>query len=183
MITCRLFQKWVSWNADASPALPGYAQRHIKTCPACREFYGSMRVAAQAFSAGAEGERRHPSPFLRAKIMSAVRTQEPQTRSQSTGARLGWRLAIGTASVLFAGIVWLHRPVAPIGGALRSTTVPEEMTLNLPDAAQVDAWMNTLDKPLNNEMQFVLDDAQTAIKYLQESFLPVKAVEPPVGRD
>jgi hypothetical protein len=57
------------------------------------------------------------------------------------------------------------------------------MTLNLPSVAPIDTWANTLDKPLDNEMQFVLDDAQTAIKYLQKSFLPAEAVEPPVGRD
>src|SRR5215469_2867014 len=144
MITCRLFQKWVSWNADASPNLPGYARRHMESCRACQEFYDSMRVTTRALSAGAEGERREPSPFLRAKIMTKIHAQE-NAESRSTGARLGWGLAIGTACVLLAGVVWLHRPAASIKSALQSKPGPEELTVNLPDGARVGAWMNTID--------------------------------------
>lgn len=183
MITCRLFQKWVSWNADAGPGLPGWVRRHIKTCPACREFYDSMRVTVQALSAGAEGRGGEPSPFLRAKIMSAIRAQEEHAESQSTGTRFGWALAIGTACFLFTGVVWMHRHDAPVARALRPRPVPEELTLNLLNVAPVDALVNSLDKPLDNEMQFVRDDAQTAIKYLEKSFLPVEAEEPPIERD
>jgi len=182
MITCRFFEKWVSWNADANPALPRWAQRHMQSCSACREFYGSMRFTAQGLSAGAEGERQPPPPFLRAKILSAIRAQE-NAKPQSTGAQLRWGLTIGTACVLLASLVWLHRPVAPVKSASQSGPVPKALTLNLPDVARVDAWMNTLDQPLDNEMQFVLDDAQTAIKYLQKSFLPLKVVNPQPEQD
>jgi hypothetical protein len=184
MITCWLFQKWMSWNSDDNPAWPSWALRHARTCPVCRELHSSMRLTLRALAAGTGPERRHPSPFLRGKIMSAIRAGETMAPRPASGG-MGWAIAAGTAAVLLlvAGVVSLPRAVTPIATGPRPRPVPEALALNLPGVMQVTSWSTNLDKPLDSEMHLVLADAQTAIKSLKESFLPVPSPGNSAGHD
>jgi hypothetical protein len=129
---------------------------------------------ARQLSLSADNERRPPSPFLHGKIMSAIRAEE-NLKPQPARARLNWAIPV-TAACLFllAGIVWLLQPAAPSQNASRSAAVPTAQALNvtLPSAAQVGRWTKTLDAPLENETQLVLNDAKAVIHSLASSFLP-----------
>src|SRR6185295_13021631 len=131
-------------------------------------------LMGRALSASAEGERRPSPAFLHGKIMSAVRAAEPGEAPPVRG-RLAWAVAV--ACLLFAGLVWLRRPAAPVPNA----GGPTELALNvsLPAAARVDQW--PLDRALEQETQFVIADAKAAIDSLKNSFLPDAAEGSPHG--
>jgi hypothetical protein len=174
MITCWLYQKIISSRVSARLALPDRARRHAQSCPTCRQYYESATALARQLSLGADNERRPPSPFLHGKIMSAIRAEE-NLNPQPARARLNWAIPV-TAACLFllAGIVWLLQPAAPSQNLSSSAAVPADQALNvtLPSAAQVGRWTKTLDAPLENETQLVLNDAKTVIHSLANSFLP-----------
>ena len=134
-------------------------------------------TTVRALSAGADGERRWPSPFLHGKIMSGIRASQ-RLESPPARWRLGWRAVAGTVCLLFVtGVIWMSRPPAPGSRGSGGRLVPAEgaLALNLPSAAQVDQWTKTLDGPLEHEMELVLNDAQAAINSLKASFLPENA--------
>jgi predicted anti-sigma-YlaC factor YlaD len=157
---------------DAHTALPDWTQRHAQSCPGCRQFYESAKTLAQQLSASVDKERL-PSAFLHGKIMSAIRAQE-NVELQPARGRLVWAIAVGTACVLLAGIVWLREPTAPGQNKSGPTSVPAELALNVsvPSATQVGQWTKTFDGPLENETQLVLNDAKAAFDSLKSSLLP-----------
>jgi hypothetical protein len=174
MITCWLYQKIISSRVSTRRALPDRARRHAQSCPTCRHSYESATAMARQLSLSADGERRSPSPFLHGKIMSAIRAEE-NLKPQPARARVNWAIPVAAACLfLLAGIVVMLQPAAPNQNVSRSAAVPAAAALKvtLPSAAQVGRWTTTLDAPLENETQLVLNDAKTVIHSLASSFLP-----------
>jgi len=176
MIICRLYQTIASSHVDDGTRLPTWTQRHLNNCPRCREFYQSALAITKELSTRTEGDRRSPSPFLHAKVMSAIRSEanaafEPRpSRRRSAGV-----LVLGTACLLLlAGILWVRHPAITGQHPSTSTPAPADVAFNvqLPSAAQVNQWTTALDKPLEKETQLVLNDAKSALNSLKNSFLP-----------
>jgi len=170
MITCWRCQRNVSAHMDAGAALPDWARRHMESCPGCRTFYESGMAMAQRLSVSAGGEKRDPSPFLRGKIMSAIRSNAAH---RPAAARWGWAMAAGVACVAAVSIVWLRQP--PAAHPIALVSAPGQPVLNVftpAPPAKVDQWLKTSEAPLENEAQLVLDDAKTAMNTLAKSFLP-----------
>ena len=72
MIACWFYKKVMARALDASHALPGAAQRHVRDCPACREFYELESEITRRLVAGGERHNQSPPPFLHAKIMASL---------------------------------------------------------------------------------------------------------------
>src|SRR5262245_17285364 len=142
MITCRLFQKCVSWYIEAERPLPSWAQQHRQHCPTCRRSFESIMTLDEVLSAGPKDERRLPSPFLHGKIMSTIR-REQNLEYRPASWRFGWRAIAGTTClVLLASIVWMRTPPAPGPGIPVAQSVANEsgFDLKLPTAAQMREW-------------------------------------------
>jgi hypothetical protein len=179
MIKCWHYRRIISSSVDANAALPHPAQNHLQICPACREYYEAETKIARQLSAGAGAQQRSPSPFLHARIMSSIANPLPVAgeRRQMPG-RLGWSVALVTACIFLAGILWLRHQPSPFGlvGPLASGSAPvsseSALPVKLPDALQFREWTTKLDEPLANEMKLVVNDAKTAMNSLADNFLP-----------
>jgi hypothetical protein len=173
MTTCWLCQRIVSIRIDANSALPEWALNHIRHCPACRESYESTTALAGQLSSTANAQRLSPSPFLRGKIMSAVRSPQ-NAEHEPERSRLGWAVAVGMMLLLAVSLVSLRHPPLPDENASKSASAAPQLALNvkLPSVAQVDQWTKTLDAPLEQETKLVLRDATVAINTLARGFLP-----------
>ncbi len=172
MIICWLHQRNISSHLDANMPLANSTRRHLECCPRCRSFHESGAAIAVDLKACVQRERAHPSPYLHSKIMANVRAQRNGDTEPARG-RLVWAMTLGTACLLAAATFWLRQPPAP-SHAMEASAPPAEPVLNvqLPNAAQVAKWTKTLDAPLENETQLVLNDAKVAIRTLAQSFLP-----------
>lgn len=176
MITCWLYRNFVSSRMGVASSLPHWAQRHVQHCSICRETHRAATAVTRALAAGPAGERRPLPPFLHAKIMGAVRAETSSGLELRRPRRLAYGpLAVGLAClVLLAGTVWIWRPRTPAEQAQVVSRTPEELhfKVQLPSLAQVNQWTSSLDEPLENETQLVLNDAKTALTSLKNSFLP-----------
>jgi len=179
MITCRLYQKIIFNRVDAAAALPDRTRRHVENCSACRDVYRSQTEMARQLRAGADFEKREPSPFLHARIMSSISRSEMNAERKHERIWFGWAFALTTICFLLAGVIWLRNqsssdPVdgfqRPLAGALTAPELP--MALNLPDGTQMSQWTVKLDEPLQTEMDLVVNNSRTAANALVNNFMP-----------
>ena len=178
MIICAFCRRSLSAHVDANAPVPDWARRHLEHCPGCREFFQSATALAHRLTAGTIGECRPPSPFLHARIMSAVWSQAA-ARSQPARASLRWAVAVGTACLFAAVGLWLRAPTPP--SIVTESPFGQEnpvLSVKLPSTTEVGEWARTLDTPLQNETELVLDDAKAAVQTLAQSLLPADLVAP-----
>src|SRR5437868_3928744 len=73
MIACIFYKRVLQHSIDdGDTSLPAGAQRHVRNCLACREFYDLERELAQRLVGDARIHRHEPPPFLRGRIMASV---------------------------------------------------------------------------------------------------------------
>jgi hypothetical protein len=172
---CRLHQKIILSRLDENSALPRRAQRHLKSCPSCRQAFESARATGRALSVDSPENNLEPSPFLHGKIMSAVGAERGQSgRPRPDFARWALPIVAATFCVIIAGTVWTRRTPAPAGNPSAARWAPTEpaLKMRLPNEAQMNQWSAALDAPLEQETQLVLNDAKAALDSLKNSFLP-----------
>jgi hypothetical protein len=179
MNTCFYFRRIIKSSLDGAVALPDAAQRHTQECATCREIYESERGIIRELRGGAED--MEPSPFLHARIISAIENagQEPQRKRH----RLPASWAAGMAAACALALVYtlmsqrVETPRAPVANASHpATPAALDLALNvkLPDGNQVRQWAGKLDEPLETEQKLVISDAKTALSALADNFLPPK---------
>ena len=181
MITCRLYQKIILNRVDAASALPDRTRRHVESCSACRDVYRSQTEIVRQLCAGADFEKREPSPFLHARIMSSISRSEMNAERKDERIWFGWAFGLATVCLLLAGVIWLrNQPVPdPLDGFQRPlASVPASpelpLALNLPNGTQMRQWTVKLDEPLQTEMNLVLNNTKTAANALVNNFVPEK---------
>jgi len=90
----------------------------------------------------------------------------------------GWPIAATAACLLLGAFLWLqNRPVPNLPVAqthLGSDASGADLAslFELPKGADLSELSRKLNWPLETEMQLVVTDAKTAMKYLADSFLP-----------
>lgn len=134
----------------------------------------------------AAGQRREPSPYLHGKIMGAVRRSTAPAARRRFGAA-GWALGLATGCVLLAVLVVMQTrpPRVEESGAPEVVLVRTPFPLpsgSAPDLAiingeRLERWGRSFDQPLQNEIQYVLNDARGVLENLAQNFLPSKLRE------
>jgi len=91
----------------------------------------------------------------------------------------GWPAAAATAvALLCAGLIWWQGPPSQNrhgsqGRAEIAATATELSTLiRVPSEVKLTNWSQTLNQPLETELELVVSDARTALTYLADNFLP-----------
>lgn len=177
MITCWFTRQSISRCLDDGVRLSDHAQRHLDHCADCHAHYHEQQVLVSRLSQEAQIGDLASSPFLRGKIVAAVRqaaTPEPVPRP-TLGVSWAGGLAFSliTAIAVAIGIQW-QQPSAPPSSELLASVLEfsGEQVLEEATGQTFEELTIALNKPLETEMQFVMNDARMAIDSLASGFLP-----------
>jgi len=177
MTTCWLYQKLISLRMDAAVALPPRVERHVRCCPACRQFQQAHAALGRQLRAQADAQRQPAPPFLRARVLAAIERLE-SNRQPRRLRRPAWAggLALVASAALLA-FVLLRRPPAPLG-AVKPASPPTPALaaalpqVPLPDGGRLIQMGELLDRSLEAELRSVIDDATNVVAQLAQNFLP-----------
>jgi hypothetical protein len=176
MKLCFLYQKTLSFATDSERPAPRWVERHVAGCPACREFQQSELKLVHALRTDAAAEVSSFPPFLHARIMSQVGRNRPELSSWAVGIRWLRGLAVPALALILAVGYWLRKPESlhpPSAPSLVSEVASEQSeTPSITSPAQLLAWGEKFDQPLEGELHSVLNDARAALASLSDNFLP-----------
>jgi len=184
MIRCFIYRRKLSTCVDAELELEAGLRGHIESCQPCRRFYQQEVLIARGLAGSAVKERVAPSPFLQARIMSAVERGERAPHTWSWARRLAWTagLAVSCVALFLAvhGPLTPHPVVAPadVRGVLKELTALEK---RMPDQQKIEQWSGTVDLPLDQEMRSLLHDARSVAQTLVVNFLPQDMARSAIG--
>src|SRR4030095_3277128 len=113
MKLCWLYEKALSRAADAGSQTPAWVNRHLDRCIECRQGYQAHIRLTAALTASAQSQVTSPSPFLHARIMSALdrevgRAETPGKILQSLRSVL-----IPAFGLFLLGVLWLWKSESP----------------------------------------------------------------------
>jgi hypothetical protein len=176
MAFCWYYKKLIARCLDADEAPSEALQNHMRACPDCQAFYESEKHLTESLVAGADLERRTPSPFLQARIIAALtkRDDVPEPRV----FRFNWVAAAFVGLLVVGGIlVTRHLPIPGTPSTLVDNTTGNAAffsTAGIPSGQKLLEWSQALDQPLETELNSVVNDAKSAIRLLADNFLPEK---------
>jgi anti-sigma factor RsiW len=180
MRACWFYKIVISHRLDSREGIPGWVDLHVDGCEECARFHRGHRRVIDRLSIGAAdalSEREAP-PFLHSRIMSAVRRAEPEPVRVSF--RPAWVAGIA-ASVLLVGALSLrllpepgerHEPTAELAQSSVEQGRSLAPVLSMVNGEKLLEMSRNLDQPLEAELQFVMNDARSAIETLANNFLP-----------
>jgi hypothetical protein len=174
MKACSFYRKAVRWFAGSNARPPAWLQSHLRTCPGCRHVWDEEQQLSALLRASATRLQTIPA-FLHTRIMAGLEN------APEPGLAAGWgrswvrpALVFGLALSLGA-VLWVWRSTRQETTtpklALSHPTAPGPLAL-APAPAQLIAWSEKLDQPLQQEMDSVVHDARTALTSLGNNFLP-----------
>ncbi len=175
---CFRKRKVISSVIDASERLPDDLKAHLEGCPSCRRYYEQQREVAELLQRPVDEKIEFPAG-LNASIMRAIRqeSQPQQTRSGRIRNLSPWLAPVALASfALVAALILLLRnptPDRPFIAAGASDS--PELAVASSDPAPSDylrSWSAAIDQPLDHELESVVADARTAVRFLAINFLP-----------
>lgn len=177
MITCWFTRQSISRCLDGGVALSDQAQRHINHCAHCHTHYQQQQLLVSRLSQEAQCDDLASSPFLRGKIVAAVRraaTPEPVTQPTMGVSWTGGLAFSLLAALVVAIVIQWQQPSAPPSSELLASVLEfsGEQVLEEATGQTFEELTVALNKPLETEMEFVMNDARMAIDSLASGFLP-----------
>lgn len=178
-MNCLLHRFWIDRALDDGRPLSARIERHLAGCPDCRRHHAQQTRLLRQLAGGGEGIRAEPSPFLRTRILGAVKAAaRPANPSMPR-----WAWAAGCAGLLALAAIIFSSGSAPESGPVAQTeafvpvTPPADTGLLETPARWTDGgrWLQVttnLDQPLQRELNLVLEDARKALRALSADFLP-----------
>lgn len=180
---CRVVRRWEDAFGTAT-GQTSLTARHLCGCDACREFFADDAAFEQTLRREAVRVKTEPDAGLEQRILRAVMETRPAPRRKVVGRTVGVSLAAMAAGVVIAFVV-LQQPAPTnvekheVAGAGKSGK--ESGGLAAPVAEE--RWWTTIDarraamelaekNPLQQEIDSVYRDAQTALGFLALNFLP-----------
>lgn len=178
MITCWLTRREIAKNLDDGTILQETAHKHLHHCAACECHYQQQRQLVAQLSNEAHIDSVEPSPFLRGKIVAAVRRAADSETVSTPSPRFAWSGGFAfsalAALVIVFGIVWNQPDPNPPSAELLTKVIQlsGDQVLEETTGQNFEAWTVALNQPLESEIDFVMNDARLAIDSLAASFIP-----------
>jgi hypothetical protein len=181
-LICRLVRRWEMALGPVT-GQTSLTARHMCGCGACREFFAEDLSFEQSLRRDAVRMRTEPETGFDQRILRAVMETRPAPR-RKVARTFGFSLAAVAAGVAIAFVV-LHQPA--VTNLEKSEIVDagksgkESGGLTAPAAGEnwwtaIDARRTALElaekNPLQQEIDSVYQDAQTALGFLALNFLP-----------
>lgn len=186
MRACWLCKTVISSRLDSEEELPAWTRKHIGECDNCRRFYETESRLIERLLESAPGPIEESSPFLRGKIMAAVRREEPSPVRPSL--RLSWVAGVASVLVLVSVLSFQFlqnfKNQSGTSGLVTENLIDPEgplaPVLTLANREKLYELSRNLDQPLEAELQFVVSDARAVFQTLAYNFLPEQvAVQAP----
>ena len=193
---CRLCKFWMDRALDDGRPLSARIERHVANCEECRRYHEAQQSVVRRLQAGrrmagaietadstlaaAAGATEIAPPFLRARILSEIRSDSRREAPVSV-TRWAWVGAAAAAVALAVIVDWSpteegspliasnERASASVS---KSTANFLEATTRFADGGRLLQVATNLDQPLQREMNLVLGDARAALRSLQAEFVP-----------
>lgn len=188
MIRCWFFRQTIARHMDAAEDLPPRLEEHLAGCLRCREFHALHSRVVSGLQTSAASEMHQSPPFLHAKIMARIRGLDLETTaSERPFFSLRWSTASTFAAIALALVLIVQQRLStrPSSHQIAQGTVPTQTSpgnavvqppiqwlVQLSTADRLHEWSRTLEHPLEKELEFVVDDAKTALQLVVHSFLP-----------
>ena len=175
---CWLYEKAISRAADAGSQTPAWVNRHLDKCIECRQTYQAHIRLTAALTASAPSQVTSPSPFLHARIMSALDQEAARAETPSKILQALRSILIPAFGLFIIGGLWIWKSESPKSTyqSAVSGLVFQSKLFDPPhngvDAAKLLEWSENLDQPLESEIRLVVDDAKSVLSSLSDNFLP-----------
>jgi len=178
MKLCWLYEKAISRAADAGSQTPAWVNRHLDKCIECRQTCQTHIRLTAALSASAQSQFTSPSPFLHARIISALDQQTGRAETRGRIFQALRSIVIPAFGLFIIGGLWIWKSESPssthqpAGSGLVFMSELLDPPRNGVDAAKLLEWSEKLDQPLESEIRLVVDDAKSVLSSLSDNFLP-----------
>ena len=175
---CWLYEKAISRAADAGSQTPAWVNRHLDKCIECRQTYQAHIRLTAALTASAQSQVTSPSPFLHARIMSALDEEAGRVKTRGKILQALRSILIPAFGLFIIGGLWIWKSESPKSthqSAVSGLVFKSELfdpPHNGVDAAKLLEWSENLDQPLESEIRLVVDDAKSVLSSLSDNFLP-----------
>jgi len=168
----------ISSAVDADERLPDDLKIHLERCDACRLHYERQREITAMLRRPVDEKIGFPAG-LNESIMRTIRAEPAprKTRQNRIGDLSPWLAPVALASIALvtALILMLRNPEIdrPLTASLDSG-LPEPVATSSGPAPgdYIRSWSTAIDRPLDNELESVVADAKTAVRFLAINFLP-----------
>ena len=178
MKLCWLYEKAISRAVDAGSPTPAWVNRHLDQCIKCRQCYQAHVRLTAALTASAPSQVTAPSPFLHARIISALHHEAGRAETPVKILQALRSISIPAFGFLIIAVLWIWKPESP--NSTQQPAVSGLVAMNElfgparggVDAAKLLEWSENLDQPLESEIRLVVDDAKSALSSLSDNFLP-----------
>ncbi|MCS1412018.1 MAG: hypothetical protein M2R45_05221 [Verrucomicrobia subdivision 3 bacterium] len=178
MITCWLTRQKIAKCLDDGTSVGASIQAHLHQCSACETYQQQQVALVGQLTREAQQGSLAPSLFLQGKIVAAVRRAAEPGPEIAPSGRLAWpggfALTVVAAALIVAGIIWKQPNPQPQTSILLTEVIrlSGDKVLKETTGQNFEAWSVTINQPLESEIQFVMNDARSAIDSLAASFLP-----------
>jgi hypothetical protein len=168
-LVCRLVRGWLSVFGDASAAEgKGLGAAHLESCEDCQRFFSACNDLESALRRDVTRHAQSLPEGMEQRIIRAVHQSKPEPR-RNAARHLPALMAGAVACVALAVIVFRQNPSTP------RTVAPDKATIT---ADQV--WTSLKPKandllsgdPLQHEVDAMVSDARSAVRFLERNFLP-----------
>ena len=178
MITCWLTRREIARCVDDEQPVAATVRRHMHGCAQCDRYYQQQKALVSQLTHEAGHDVFQPSPFLRGKIVAAVRRAAESESEPTPKPRLAWASGLTlsvVAAVAIAIPLGLREPTPPPRSAELISKVIQlsgDEALEEATGQNLEGWTMTLNQPLESEIEYVMSDARSAIDSLAASFIP-----------
>ena len=178
MMTCWFTRRNMARALDDETPLSDADQRHLHTCAACEQHWQAQRRLVGLLTQEAQQESFTPSPFLRGRIVAAVRRAAIAEPDVAPGPQFSWMgglaLTALAAALVVMGVIQQRPNPEPSSDKLLTSVIHFSggQVLEETTGQTLEEWSVALNQPLESEIQFVMNDARTAIDSLAASFIP-----------
>lgn len=174
---CRWYQFLINRSLDEERTLPPNVKRHLADCAQCHDFWTRQRDMIQRMhETKSFRAEMNPGPFLRTRILQRIKTDEA-VPADGGFTRWIWSGIAATAVValiVFTLFLKSSRPNVRLAQSQNDVVSVAllEQTSRFTSGGNLLQAATNIDQPLHQELNFVISDAQNALRSLREELLP-----------
>jgi len=168
-LACRIVRPWIAVFGDASAGgLRGLGSGHVAACDDCRRFFSACHALELALKREATQQASPMPAGIEQRITRAAGRSVPTPHPRATRL-VPLALAGAVACAALAVLVVQHRsPLPDVPPPDQPAFAADQVWSSLEPSA--DALMAA--EPLQHEVDAVVSDAKSAVRFLERNFLP-----------
>jgi hypothetical protein len=164
---CWLFRLMISHALDVGGQPSGLTRKHVRLCAGCRRFYETCQSLAEDLRREAAiASHKGGCEALSGGILAAVTRRRRET--YKVAIKL-WPIVTAASVGLVVLASALFLPGRHDNGAVAPSNPPRPTVTPLPRLASrslPQAWPQAIEKPLAGEMKNLMDDTESAVRFL-----------------